>query len=48
VVLELLMSDDSDVVVSLREASMVPFTMQEAHARWGFFTTQSALEVKRL
>jgi len=48
VVLELLMSDDSDEVVSLREASMVPFTMQKAQAGWGFFPTQNALEMKRL
>jgi hypothetical protein len=37
-VLGLLMADDPEVVVSLREASMIPFTMQEAHA----------FEVKRL
>ena len=35
VVLELQMADDPDVVVSLREASMAPFTMQEVQARWG-------------
>jgi hypothetical protein len=39
------MADDPDVVVSLREASMVPFTMQEVQARWG--GSQNALE-KRL
>jgi hypothetical protein len=32
VVLELLRDDDPEVVVSLGEASMVPFTMQEAYA----------------
>jgi len=46
VVLELQMADDPDVVVSLREASMVPFTIQEAHARWGL-SPKNALEVKR-
>jgi hypothetical protein len=35
VVLELLLADDPEVFVSLGEVSMVPFTMQEAHARRG-------------